>query len=1045
MVKRLLSVILIATLVMFTGVASPAFAGETGTQVPQAGGPVVGTIVDAAGQGIIGAGVLVKGTTVGATTDMDGNFTIANAAKGAVLQIQCIGYKSVEVTWNGGPVDIVLQEDNEMLNEVVVTALGISREKKSLGYAVQDVKADQITRGGEVALTDALQGKVAGLTIQSSSAGVGGTTRVVIRGNSSLSDNNAPLYVVDGVPFDTSESTGSQSNVWGGTERAGGAFDLNPEDVESVSVLKGPTAAALYGSRAGNGVILITTKKGGAGENGQWGVSYAGKVSVSPIAYTLDLQNTYGQGVGGSYVKSEYSWGGKLGSGSIPAWYDESQSVPYTVQEDPMNAFYQTGVTHSHNVTVAGGKKENPFRLSLGYDNTQGVISNNSISKTSVDLVDKLTVNKYLNFEVKANYIHTVGNNRPNLGYYGTPYTLYTMPRNIKVADLAAYWVDPDQPGSYVQQNWWGPNPNNQNPYWILNQENNRDTKDRLFGSITANINFTDHLTLKLKQGLDYSGTEYKTWYLYNDVSFVGRPSMGISRYGARELNSEALLSYNNNWDNWSFGANLGGNIMNNKSEGVYGFGKAFPLIGAQFVGLGTSTEASNSIYEKQINSVYGFVNVGFKNWLFVDLTARNDWSSTLPADNRSYFYPSASASALINGIFDAYGVDYNKDVLDYGKVRVSFAQVGKDTEPYQLMSTYGTSSDWKPFGLLVTSPNTTKANSELKPEIATSWEVGTEWHFFKNRLGIDFTYYNTVTKNQVMAITQPETSGYEAAYKNVGQISNKGIELMITGEFIRTKNFDFGATVNFAHNVSMVDELTDGVSMYSLGTLGTVSSQFQVIAQEGQKLGQLYDYGFKRDASGNVIVGSNGLPLTSDTQIVLGDIQPDFTGSFNLFLDYKGFSANALFNFQKGGEIFSASEMLAAKMGTAKCTEDRSSIVFDGVTESGQKNTVAVDAETYWKNANVENFIYDASYIKLQEVSLSYNFSKKLIQNADGKGLSHLKLSLYGTNLLYLFKNTPGTTPDGSATSSSMFGAAVDMTPVPNTRTFGLSLNIGF
>ncbi|MCQ2163300.1 MAG: SusC/RagA family TonB-linked outer membrane protein [Bacteroidales bacterium] len=1025
----------------FTAVTANA-AASVAASAAQQDGIVTGKIVDHTGEGVIGAGVMVKGTTTGTITDFDGSFELKNVAKGTVLEITCIGYKAVEVVWEGTPLNILLEEDTQLLNEVVVTALGISREKKSLGYAVQDVKADELTRAANATLTDALQGKVAGLMINTSGTGAGGSSKVTIRGNSSLSDNNAPLWVVDGIPFDSQGSSDGGANLWGGKDTAGGAFDINPEDIESVSVLKGPTAAALYGSRAGNGVILITTKKGGKAD-GRWGISYSGKATVSPIAYSLDLQNEFGQGVDGKYANSEYSWGGRMDGSVIPAWWDASKNTKYSVQADPMKAFYRTGVSQSHNVTLSGGKKENPFRLSVGYDTLEGASKNNNVNKTSIDLVNKLVVNDMLDFDVKANYIHTVGNNRPNLGMYGTAYTLYNTPRNIQIADLEKYLYDPNQPGAYVQQNWWTVNPNKQNPYWILNQEHNRDTKDRLFGMIGANFKFNEHLVLKVKQGLDYAGTEDKTWYPYNDISFTARPSMEIWRNGNRELNTEGLLSYSNSFgEDIDFGASIGGNIMNNKREGIRAYGRNFPLMGAQYVGLGSVQEASNTVWEKQINSVYAFANFGYKNYLFVDVTARNDWSSTLPAGNRSYFYPSVSVSGLITGALDAYGVSYNKEAIDYGKVRFSIAQVGKDTDPYQLLNSYGTTTD--AFGLLYgyIDDNFTLANANLKPEIATSYEVGTEWHFFKNRLGIDLTYYNTKTKNQVMSLSKVQTSGYRNVYENVGQITNSGIEAMINADFIRKRDFTLSGTLNLAHNSSMVDELAEGIDMYSLGKLTGLAGEFQVIAQKGEKLGQLYDYGFRRDKDGKIVVNEDGLPLTSESKKVLGDIQPDLTGSFNLNAQYKGFAASALFAFQVGGDIFSATEYAAAKVGTAARTakDGRKDFVVAGVTESGAANTKAVSAEKYWTSPIVEDFIYDASFLKLQEVSLSYTFGADAI-----KGLDHLKVALFGNNLFYFLKNTPGTTPDGSALSSSLFASAIDLTPLPNTRTFGISLNFGF
>jgi len=1005
-------------------------------------GTAKGVVTDAQGP-VIGAGVVQQGTQNGTVTDVDGSFSLANVPIGATIEISCIGYKTVTVVYDGQPINVVLTEDTEMLSEVVVTALGISRQKKSLGYAVQDVKSEELTKGGTATLTDALQGKVAGLMINNSGTGVGGSTKVVIRGNSSLSENNAPMWVVDGVPFDAAQDIDGSSHLWGGTDRAGGAFDINPEDIESVSVLKGPTAAALYGSRAGNGVILITTKKGGK-KDGKLGIVYSGKFSVSPVAYTLDLQDTYGQGLDGVMSNTlDSSWGAVMNGQSIGSWWGGGNTT-YSVQKNPVKNFYRSASLMSHNISISGGGAENPFRITIGRDDTKGQSTRETIEKTSLDVVSKFTVAKWLDFDFKANYVYTVGRNRPILGLYGSAFYLNTMPRNIQVSDLEQYWVDPNQEGQYAHMNWFGPDADHQNPYFVQNQSNNRDTKNRLFGLIAANIKFNDYLKLRIKQGLDYSGTEYKYWYPYNDPVFsTNYPAMEITRTSYQELNTEALLSYNRQInDDWTIGASIGGNAMHIAQDGLWGQGQKFPLLGAQYIALGTTIKSSNSVYRKQINSLYAFANVAYKDWLFVDLTAREDWSSTI---NQPYFYPSVSVSVLLTGLADAYGISYNKNVIDYGKIRFSWAQVGKDTDPYQLLDTYGTTTD--AFDLLYAyiDDSQVKANANLKPEIATSFEVGTEWHFFQNRLGLDFTYYNTKTRNQVMALTMVQTTGSRYAYENVGQISNKGIELQLNGDIIRNKNFELGATLNLAHNVSMVDELAEGVSMYSLGSLNGGSSTLEVIAQEGEKLGQIYEYGYARDASGNIIVDDSGLPKKSDSKMVLGDIQPDLTGSFGLHANWKGLSASALLSFQKGGEIFSFTEYQAARYGTAKRTEDRADFIVAGVTESGAVNSTYVTAQEYWRNAIPEEFIYSASYLKLQEVSLGYAFPRNFLERTTKGIIDSARISLFGTNLLYFIKHTPGTTPDGSSADTSMLASAIDMTPLPNTRTFGVSLNVGF
>ena len=1024
MFKKTISALLTAFLITLSWVAAAQNRTASGT-VSDGTGPVVG------------AGVVVAGTANGVITDVNGAFSLYNVPVGATIQVSCIGYVPAEYVFDGSPADIVLKEDSELLDEVVVTALGISREKKSLGYAVQDVKSEALNRGGSANLSDALQGKIAGLQISNSGTGVGGSTRVVIRGASSLSDNNEPLYVVDGVPYDTGgHEIDDQAGLWGGTDRSGGAFDLNPEDIESISVLKGPTAAALYGSRAGNGVILITTRKGGA-----VGITYTGKFSWSPVSYFPDLQNTYGQGSSGAYnADATGSWGAKMGNATThPAWWDASKNVAYQGDANPYKEYYRTGNAQSHNVTVTGGGKENPWRLSLGRDDNQSVIRPTTVNKSSVDLVTRLEATRWLHFDIKANYVKTVGNNRQTRGLYGTSYYITTLPRSIRMADLEEHAIDEGAValGETAHLNWYGPNADYQNPYFIQAQFNNQDIQNKFFGMGKMTVDFTDHLKFTLKEGYSWVDFQTKNWYPYADPVFTSKyPEFDMRKNTRIESNLEGLLSYNNRIGDFDLGLSAGGNIMHVREEGLHGDGRKIPIVGATFISAGTQY-ASNSLYEKEIQSLYAFANVGYKDFLFLDLTARNDWSSTLPASNRSYFYPSVSASWVVTGMLDAFGVHYNKDILDYGKVRASRALVGKDTDPYQLATTYDSTTD--AHNLLTITQNTTQANANLKPEMADSWEVGTEWHFFQNRFGFDVTYYNTTTRNQVMKVAMPYSSGVRDKWINAGVINNRGVEFQLNCDIVRTRDASLGATLNLARNINTVVELyhdTEAgidVDQYNLGHM-TGSAGVYVRAVEGEPVGSIYGTGYVRDEQGEIEMKS-GLPV-SESEVFLGSVQPDFTGSFGLNFERKQFSANALFSFRKGGKLFSVTEYSAAYAGTAKRTENREDFTFNGAE---------VDPQAFWTTAPAEEFMYDASFLKLGELSFGYNLSSKTLESFASGIVKTARFSLYGSNLLYLIRHTPGTTPDGSATDTSIFASAFDMCPYPATRNFGVSITLGF
>ena len=997
----------------------------------------------------------MAGTTNGTVTDANGSYTIHNVPVGATIQVTCIGYAPVEFVFDGSAKNIVLKEDSELLDEVVVTALGISREKKSLGYAVQDVKAEELTRGGGVTLTDALMGKVAGLAINNSATGAGGSTRVVLRGNSSLSDNNSPLYVVDGVPYDNGGMPGAdQAGLWGSIDHQGGAFDINPEDIESVSVLKGATAAALYGSRAGNGVILITTKKGGKADK-KIGVSYSGKFTWSPVAYFPALQNVYGQGTLGKFDKNATgSWGEEM-SASVtkPNWWDGTTDIPYQGTANPWTEFYRTGNSQSNNITFAGGNQDNPFRLTLGYDNTNSVVKTSNIKRTSVDFVTSNKLTDWLKLDVKANYVNTTGANRQPRGAYGSSFSILTMPRSIRMADLAEHWLNEANaaagPGYEAQVNWYKVSPNCQNPYFIQNNLVNGDVQHKFFGVGSITINLLKNLSFKVKDGITWVDATDKTKRLY-DTSGFNWPEFSMKKTTTYENNLEGLLTYNNSWGDFDFGANVGGNIMYYKQEALRADAKNIPFFGAYYVAAGSlDSDTWNSIYEKQINSLYAFANVGYKNFLFLDLTARNDWSSTLPAANRSYFYPSVSASWLITGMLDEMGVDYNKDVLDYGKFRASWAKVGKDTDPYQLETLLSTTSGVNGLGY-ITYP-TTRANANLKPEMVTSWELGTEWHFFKNRLGFDLTYYHSNTVNQVMRIDLPYSSGVQRQWINAGNIQNQGIELQVNADFVRTRDITFGATFNFAKNWNKVLELYHDASMgidmdrYSLGNINFSSSgDGTVYAIEGREIGTLFGTGYKYDDKGNKVIGTNGLPVIESNKEI-ASVAPDFTGSFGLNFAWKGLALNALFSFQKGGSLYSATEYMTLHSGTGLRTEDRSERVIEGVLEDGSKNDTKVTAQNFWNNIPMEECVYDASYLKLSELSLSYSLPKKFLERSFGGYVDNVRISAVGSNLFYFLKHTPGTTPDGALTENSLLATAFDLCPYPATRNFGFAINIGF
>ena len=998
---------------------------------------ITGRVVDATGEALIGVSVVQKGTTNGNITDWDGNFTV-NVPVGSVLQFSYIGYKTVEMTVEAGKttINLTMEEDSEMLDEVVVTALGIKREKKMLGYAVQELKSDELNRTGDPSVTSALQGKVAGLSMNTSATGLGGSTKITIRGNSSLSDNNQPLWIVDGVPF--SDNSNSDASFYGGVDRGGASLDINPDDIESISVLKGPNAAALYGSRAGNGVILVTTKKGSKKDG--FGIRYSGNFTWTKVAETLDMQERYGQGLIGENGGAEYttgassSWGPVLDGSMKEAW--NGQTYAYSKYGNKLKDYFETGFSQTHNVSIQNGTETSHYRASFGASDNDGMFPNEKLQRINVDLNAGTELNKYLSMDAKISLSRTKANDRPMYGTYGAINQLMGIPHNVRLDDL-------------------GPTAGIRNPYYVLNQRRNEDERWRAFGYYNAKINFTDWLHFSAKYAFDYYRTRIEETNGGDGIN--GESSMAMITNDAMDRREENFFESNAEFmlmadkqitDNFRLGVNLGANFMYQKYEALNaGVGNMLIKGNWMFNAANLLRTAGETGYERATNSVFGSAQLAWKEYLALDLTARNDWSSTLPQQNNSFFYPSANLSFVISDFVRSLDKEL-PSWLTFAKLRLSAAQVGKDTSPYQLYNTYSYSFD---NGILTPTRDNVKMNDQLKPEIATSYEAGLDMRFFDNRLGFDFTYYYMKTKNQIMKVpaAAPWSGGQ---WVNAGLISNQGVELMIYSTIVDTKDFTFDLNLNMAHNVSTVEELAPDQGVRYMFFEGDTNFPIQVGATEGGKLGDIYASTlYQRDENGNIIIGANGLPMTITDEAErvanpIGNIQPKLTMSVSPTFTYKGITLSAMFDMKFGGDIFSYSEMVATGNGLAKRTENRGEnnnymMVFPGVKEDGTTNNTAIRASDYYGNLLPEDFLYDASFIKLKELSIGYSFPSKLLQKTP---LTSLNVSFVARNLCYLMKHTPGTSPEGGY-DTSMFSQAIDYAALPYSRTFGLSVSLGF
>ena len=1038
---------------------------------------ITGKVLDEAQQPMIGVTVAVKGSTTRAVTDIDGNYQLQTSETAPVLQFSYLGYKTKEVKASGkDAITTTMDVDSKALDEVVVTALGIKRDKKMLGYSVQDIKSDALNTTGDPSVVGALSGKVAGLQMNTASTGLGGSTKITIRGNSSLTDNNQPLWIVDGVPF--SDNNTSNASAYGGYDRGGTSLDINPDDIESISVLKGPNAAALYGSRAGNGVILVTTKKG-ANKSG-FGVSYNGNFTWSSVSQAIKMQNRFGQGSNGTVnykrnasgdiegLNGELSFGPELDGHEEYNWYGTKS--PYQYTGDKLRDYFKTGFSQFHTVALGNNSEKGHYRLSIGYNDNKGLFKNETLDKLSIDLNAGTVVNKYLSLDGKISLSHMKACNRPLLGLNGEVAQLLLIPGNVSLRSLEENQSSETQ----IHRNWFGPNQHYSNPYYVRHRYKNSDERWRAFGYYGANINLLDNLKLNAKYSFDYYRTRLQT----SDLSLADQAiTTGTSTWQEKittdgmqrgeenhfEHNIQMLLLGNNQLTpKLRVDYSLGGNVMFQKYELFQGGVQNMLNKDVWVYNTGGKlVSGGDNGFNRAMYSMFASAQLAYSEYLSLDLTARNDWSSTLPKGQNSFFYPSASISFMFSDFMKSIDKPLPSWVT-FAKIRTSLAQVGKDPSPYNL---YNTRKFEFESGIRKPVVNTIKMNDMLKPEIKTSYELGLDMKFLNNRLGFDFTYYYSVTRNQSMLVDA--AAPWSQQWVNAGKILNRGVEMMVYTTPIQTKDLTFNLNMNFAHNRSIVKELAPGVQRIYFN--GDNNMPVRVGAVVGGKLGDIYANNLmKRNDAGQVIVNAQGLPQPATgngnlEQYLLsnpiGNIQPDLLMSVTPSLTFKGISLTAMFDMRFGGSIMSVSEGMATSVGTSERTLNRGEykeisgvkdyyMVVPGVKEDGSINDIPVSAQAYYSTIGIyksqkgyaEEFIHSASYIKLKELSLGYSFPQRMLKKTP---FTALKLSFVARNLCFLMKHTPGN-PDGGY-DTTMFSQALDFAAVPYTRTFGFSINVGF
>ena len=1027
---------------------------------------VTGKITSAEdGSSLPGVNVVVKGTTNGAVTDLDGNYKLTVPEEGGILVISFIGLQSQEVNIGSrGVINISMESDVQQLGEVVVTALGISREKRSLGYAVQEISGDEVAAVKPSNIVDGLAGKIAGVQVTGSAGTVGGSSRIIIRGINSIGGNNQPLFVIDGTPMDNSSYNATYTQEGGGGVDYGNAIqDLNPDDIESMTVLKGASAAALYGSRAANGVIMITTK---TGKNRKGlGVAFTTGFTMNNAYILPEYQNEYGGGYKQTFdlyngepvvnYAADESWGPKMDGTPVRQWYswydddaDYGRMTPFNPNPDNVRNFYETGLTTNNSLAISGGNEDSRFRVSYTNFRESGTIPNTQLSRNNLSLNASTSVIKKIVVSTSVNFTNTDNQGIPGQGYGDNAGNVVTsfnqwFQRQLSFDKLRNY-----QTASGQDRTWNISSPTDlhplywENPYYVLYNSPASLNRQRVYGNVSVAYQILEGFSIQGWARTDFytdrrqeqiaSGSVPQDWYTESVRQF-------------RENNYEFLAQYNTNFgDNISFAVNFGANSRQNfySNNGASTVGG---LSVPDFFNINASVDRPNITdykSQKTVNSVYGSASVGFFGMGFIDVSLRNDWSSSLPEDNNSYLYPSITGSFVFSELL-------NSSVISLGKFRASWSQVGNDTGPYRTGLSYSSQNNYGNFPAYAV-PNTLN-NPNLKPETITSREFGIEMAFLNNRVGFDATYYYVEAKDQILSLDVPATSGFTSTVVNAGLLTNEGFELQLSGTPFESVNngFSWNITVNWARNVNEVVELASGITNYQIASWGP-----SINAKEGAPYGTWITDGFVYyEDTDQRVVQSNGLYARATNQ-TYGSYLPDWTGGFINRFTYKGFNLSALIDFQKGGQLYSVtnrygsySGLLAATAGNNARGNPMRDAVADGggtlsvgVLEDGTPNTNYVETESYWKTMRTrrEYYLYDASFVKFRELKFGYVFPARFFANTP---IERLELAFVGRNLALLKGNVPNVDPESAYGSGNIQG--FENGQHPSTRSLGFSLNI--
>ncbi len=1047
MLKRIKSVSMLLALagVSSTGAAYAVAVPEVdATKSVQQESTCTGIVKDATGETVIGASVVVKGTTNGTITGLDGDFSLSGVKKGDIIQISFVGYQTMEIPFDGQPINVTLKDDTQTLEEVVVTALGIKREKKALGYAQQELKGDALVASRESNLTNSLSGKVAGLQVVRGSGGPGSSSKIVLRGNSSISGTNQPLIVVDGVPMDN--FTGGVEDAWGnnGVDMGNGLSDINPDDIESMSVLKGASAAALYGSRAGNGVILITTKTGKKQDG--LGITVTSSVTAETMFMNPELQNTYGQGSNGIFdVKARGSWGPLADGTEYDQWNGRTPLRTY----DNVGAYFNTGLSFNEGISFQQSKDGTSVFASVNRSDDKGIVPGAKLEKTSINLRGTTLFGKDQRWKLdgKVTYLNNKGHNRPIQGINQSNafYTIYNLPRSINVRDLENCL---DEDGKMI---WWDTEMSPQeNPYWSKDYRLNEDTRNRLLIAGSLSYKFTDWWNVELKAGTDYyTTTSNEKIHTGGNVTPKGRYSEASETFYENNFSFLSTMQKDNIFGKFGGFLTLGGNLMMQKR--AYQKISTGDLLIPNLFSVNNAADKMSmgfeyTLTERKMNSLYGSFQINYGGWVFLDVTARNDWSSTMSKSNRSYFYPSVSLSAVVTDMLNDFEVSY-PDWLSFAKVRASYAEVGNDLDPYKLYNVYELGKD--DYGNPVSSIGKVLFDENVRSELVKSYEFGVDLKFLDNRLGIDFSYYKTNATRQLLSLPLDPFSGYKSKMINAGNIQNSGIELMAYCDIFRQNDgFNWTLTANLSKNNNKIIELAEGIDETALSQGGF--DEVKIVAHTGGNYGDIYGKTFARNEQGQIIVDGEGLPIINSDLAYLGNQQPTCMLGITNNFSYKNFSLSFLIDARFGGKIYSATTARLYGNGNAAGTVVNGSreefVVPNSVLEDGSANTIKVTPQRYWERMTQGNlgvgeaFLYDATNVRLRNITLGYNFSKKML----GDYVQNLRLSFTMNNVWMIKSHIPGIDPESIATTNTN-ATGIELGGAPTSRSYTFNVTVGF